>query len=193
MLPLIKFFFFPPLKILTDLWPWREGAELLAGHGTRDLWMKCQLPCVWRLLRALGKWEKLFAVRLLCSAQHLCPSPNFLLLHTHFRVSSASTVPRVLSCKSRQTFESLSHFSLWLFLLCGMKYTCVICSPGADLRGAVVYRNENRVGRQEVVKSHSGSWGRLQRAASPFCLIFLASARKGVRVFPHLPHTAGVG
>lgn len=31
------YFFFPPLKILTDLWPWREGAELLAGHGTRDL------------------------------------------------------------------------------------------------------------------------------------------------------------
>lgn len=34
-----------------------------------------------------------------------------------------------------------------------MKYTCVISSPGADLRGGVVCRNENWVGREEVVKS----------------------------------------
>lgn len=137
--------------------------------------------------------ELLFPVRLSHLAQHLSSSPNFMLLPTCFRISSASTVPRVLSYKSHQTFESLSHFSLWLFLLCGMKYMCVICSPGADLRGGVVCRNENWVGRQEVVKSSSGSRGRLKQAALSFCFIFLLSARKGVRTFPCLPPSMGVG
>lgn len=75
--------------------------------------------------------------------------------------------------KSHQTFESLSPFCLWLFLLWGMKYMSVICPPGADLRGAGVCRNESRVWRQEVVKSASGSRGRVKQATSPFCFIFL--------------------
>lgn len=73
-----------------------------------------------------------------------------------------------------------------------MKYMCVICSPGADLRGGVVCRNENWVGRQEVVKSSSGSQDRLKQAASPFCFIFLSCAREGVRTFPCLPSRVGV-
>lgn len=56
--------------------------------------------------------ELLFALGLSCLAQHLSSSSNFMLLPTRFRISSASTVHRVLSYKSHQTFESLSHFSL---------------------------------------------------------------------------------
>lgn len=136
---------------------------LKASEGTGE---------VWKVL--------LFAViRSSHLEQHLSSSSNFMLLLCLLSNMISLYCSQDAGYKSHQTFESLSPFSLWLFLVWGMKYMSVIYPPGADPRSALVCRNESWVGRQEVVKSTFGSQGRLKQATSLFCFIFLPKEVKG--------------
>lgn len=75
--------------------------------------------------------ELLFAIR--SSHLDLSSSSNFMLLVCLLSSIISFYHSQGAGYKSHQTFESLSPFSLWLFLLWDMKYMSVICPPVADL------------------------------------------------------------